>query len=106
MESNTVRLPADELRGLAAVIRANPNHREAIANGFDPSGYDIPESVSGIAPDVAQEQWANAIKAGSDVHWIGAADGSGLYLWDGTALVTKNGQPVVFTWDDLRAAAQ
>ena len=35
MESNAVRLPADELRGLAAVIRANPNHREAIANGFE-----------------------------------------------------------------------
>lgn len=35
MESNTVRLPADELRGLAAVIRATPNHRGAIANGFE-----------------------------------------------------------------------
>ena len=35
MESDAVRLPADELRGLAAVIRANPHHREAIANGFE-----------------------------------------------------------------------
>lgn len=35
MGANTVRLPADDLRGLAAVIRANPNHREAIANGFE-----------------------------------------------------------------------
>lgn len=35
MDANTVRLPADELRGLAAVIRATPNHREAIANGFE-----------------------------------------------------------------------
>lgn len=95
-----VRVPLD------VDVDAVESGMSAIANGFDPSGYDIPESVSGIAPDVAQEQWANAIKAGSDVHWIGAADGSGLYLWDGTALVTKNGQPVVFTWDDLRAAAQ
>ena len=95
-----VRVPLD------VDVDAVESGMSAIANGFDPSGYDVPESVSGIAPDVAREQWANAIKAGSDVHWIGAADGSGLYLWDGTALVTKNGQPVVFTWDDLRAAAQ
>lgn len=35
MTSTTARTPSDELRGLAAVIRANPNAREAIANGFD-----------------------------------------------------------------------
>lgn len=35
MESDAVRLPADELRELAAVIRGNPNAREAIANGFE-----------------------------------------------------------------------
>lgn len=35
MSSSSVRTPADKLRGLAAVIRANPHHREAIANGFE-----------------------------------------------------------------------
>lgn len=35
MTSTTARTPSDELRGLAAVIRDNPNAREAIANGFE-----------------------------------------------------------------------
>lgn len=95
-----VRVPANLDTG------AIEDGMSAIANGFDPAGYDMPESLAGIPEDAAREQWANAVRAGRDVRWIGAPDESGLYLWDGHALVTKNGAPVVFTWDDLKNGVQ
>lgn len=74
-------------------------------DGFDASKVDIPPSKTGLSEDEVRPDYEARVRAGRDVRWMNDADGRGLYLWDGQAVVTQGGQPLLYTWDQLKAPA-
>lgn len=61
-------------------------------------GVDLPPGDIEGASDI----YARAIQQNGT--WVNDGDNAGVYLWDGYNFVSRNGQPVLFTWEDLRKA--
>lgn len=96
----TVRVPAGQ------DIDAIENGMSDAVDAFDATTVDLPPSTSGMTDDEVREDYANRVRAGRGVRWLNDGDSLGLYLWDGQSVVTRGGAPILYTWDQLKGAAQ
>lgn len=76
---------------------------EAARVNLDVSAVDLPESYSGYTPDEIKAAYASSVRRNGE--WVADGKGRGLYLRVMGDLVTRGGEPVLFTWDDLKSAA-
>lgn len=76
---------------------------ESIFDNFDPAQFDGVASDTGtvLGLEAADIRRAQLSRNGT---WVNDSDGLGLYLYDGVNFVTKDGNPVLFTWEALRRA--
>ena len=91
-----VAIPAD----------ANPDMVEAgldaLTANFDLTGVDLPPSESGINEEDIKSAYASSIRRNGQ--WVPHGSGKGVYLRVEGDPVTRGGAPVLFTWDELKAA--
>lgn len=86
---------------------ANPDMVEAgmraAVGRLDVAKLDLPPSVSGMADADARAALASNIQRNAE--WVPDGKGKGLYLRVIGEPVTIGGQPVFYSWDDLKSAA-
>lgn len=76
---------------------------EAAQSNIDLSTVDLPPSTTGYTPDEIKAAYATSIRQNGE--WVASGDGKGLYLSVLGDLVTRGGEPILFTWEDLKSAA-
>lgn len=87
-------------------IEYNVQDRAAARLQEDAATYDIPPDLfQARTDDEAREEWVDTIR--SNAKWYTAPDGKGVQLWasgnDGVLYrVTRDGQQVTYSFDDLR----
>lgn len=91
-----VAIPAD----------ANPDMVEAgldaLTANFDLTGVDLPPSASGMNEEDIKSAYASSIRRNGQ--WVPNGSGKGVYLYVEGDPVTRDGKPVVYSWDELKAA--
>lgn len=68
---------------------------------FNAEGIDLPPIPDGADAERARKSYAAAVRR--DGYFFNEGNNRGLYLWDGQAVVRRNGEPILFTWDQLKA---
>lgn len=85
---------------------SNPDMVEAgmsaLVSQIDVSTLDLPPSVSGMNEADLKAAYASSIRRNGQ--WVPDGSGKGVYLYVEGDPVTRGGAPVLFTWDDLKAA--
>jgi len=74
---------------------------------FDAGMADPPADAAGLYatdPDGLRATYQDFVR--NHGAWVNDAEGKGVYLYDGRALVTRDGKPVLVTWDELARPAQ
>lgn len=91
---------------VAIPTAANPDMVEAglssIASNFDVTDVDLPPSATGMNEADVKAAYASSIRRNGQ--WVPDGSGKGVYLYVEGDPVTRGGAPVLFTWDDLKAA--
>ncbi len=96
----SVRVPAGQ------DVSAIEDGLSSSVDAFDAATVDLPPSSSGMSEEEIRSDYQDRVRAGRTVRWVNDADGAGLYLWDGQGLVTRGGQPVLWTWDELKGTGE
>ena len=75
---------------------------DALTANFDLTGVDLPPSASGVNEEDIKSAYASSIRRNRQ--WVPHGSGKGVYLYVEGDPVTRGGAPVLFTWDELKAA--
>lgn len=112
VEQATAEITADiDFRSVGQSVVAiptasNPDMVEAglssIVGNFDVTGVDLPPSATGMNEADVKAAYASSIRRNGQ--WVPDGSGKGVYLYVEGDPVTRGGAPVLFTWDDLKAA--
>lgn len=94
-------------QGVVAIPTAsNPDMVEAgldaLTANFDLTDVDLPPSATGMNEADVKAAYASSIRRNGQ--WVPDGSGKGVYLYVEGDPVTRGGAPVLFTWDDLKAA--
>lgn len=76
---------------------------EAAQSSIDLSTVDLPPTTTGYTADEIKSAYATSIRQNGE--WVASGDGKGLYLSVLGDIVTRDGEPILFTWEDLKGAA-
>lgn len=95
--ASVVAVPADQNTDMISA------GLDAVQGGIDLSTVDMPPSATGYTPDEIKSAYATAIRQNGE--WVASGDGRGVYLRVLGDLVTRGGEPILFTWEDLKSAA-
>jgi len=95
--ASVVAVPADQNTDMISA------GLDAVKGGIDLSAVDLPPSATGYTPDEIKSAYATAIRQNGE--WVASGDGRGVYLRVLGDLVTRGGEPILFTWEDLKSAA-
>jgi len=91
---------------VAIPTASNPDKVEAgldaLTANFDLTGVDLPPSASGMNEADVKAAYASSIRRNGQ--WVPDGSGKGVYLYVEGDPVTRGGAPVLFTWDELKAA--
>ena len=91
---------------VAIPTASNPDMVEAglssIVGNFDVTDVDLPPSATGMNEADVKAAYASSIRRNGQ--WVPDGSGKGVYLYVEGDPVTRGGAPVLFTWDELKAA--
>lgn len=97
VNASVVALPADQ----------NPDMIEtgmaSVLSGLDVSTLDLPGSVTNMAESDARAALASSIRR--EAEWVADGSGRGLVLRVMGEPVTRDGEPLFYTWEELKGAA-